>query len=58
MFDVRDAQGYKTGISVPVPSAPIHTHDALPQTPPDYRGDYRNDDDRHQDHGMYSGDEY
>ena len=40
------------------PPPPNRAHDAPPQTPLDGRGDFRGDDDRHQDHGMYSGDDY
>ena len=60
MFDLVDAQGRKTGISAPMfPPPPNLTHDAPPpQTPFDNRGDFRGGDDRQQDFGVYSGDEY
>ena len=59
MFDFRDAQGRKTGISVPVPPpAPVPARDAPPPAPFDDRGDFRGDDDRQQDFGVYSGDEF
>ena len=60
MFDFVDAQGRKTGISAPMfPPPPNFTHDAPPpQTPFDNRGDFRGGDDRQQDFGVYSGDEY
>ena len=59
MFDVRDSQGWKTGISVPMPPpAPAPTRDGPPPVPFDDRGDFRGNDDRQQDFGVYSGDEY
>ena len=40
------------------PPAPAPTRDGPPPVPFDDRGDFRGNDNRQQDFGVYSGDEY